>query len=86
MKDFVSNNSSELIAEIPKNSREVIRVERSLFHGPTLANVRVWFRSEDGELRQVVFFRLPPRFGLNRKIVAGSCGAGDAALGGKQSA
>ena len=51
MKDFVSNNSSELIAEIPKNSREVIRVERSLFHGPTLANVRVWFRSEDGELR-----------------------------------
>lgn len=40
-----------IIAEIPKNRREVIRVECSEYQGHKLANVRVWFRTEDDELR-----------------------------------
>ena len=37
--------------EIPKNSRESIRVERISFQGHDLANIRVWFKAEDGEMR-----------------------------------
>jgi hypothetical protein len=32
----------ELIAEVPKNSREVLRVQRTTFNGIGLLDVRVW--------------------------------------------
>lgn len=40
-----------LIASIPKNAREEIRVSLSEFNGHDLANLRVWFDAGDGEQR-----------------------------------
>ncbi|MEM8616782.1 MAG: transcriptional coactivator p15/PC4 family protein [Pseudomonadota bacterium] len=50
-----------LVAEIPKNSREVIRVQRTAFQGHQLINARVWYRADDGELR-------PSKKGLSVKL------------------
>lgn len=50
-----------VIAEIPKNSRELIRVERTAFQGHQLINARVWFRADEGELR-------PSKKGLSVKL------------------
>lgn len=35
------------IADIPKNSREVLRVELSTFNGHDLVNLRVWYGADD---------------------------------------
>jgi hypothetical protein len=44
--------AGEIIAEIPKNSREVYRVVRRDFKGYPLVDVRVWFDdATTGELR-----------------------------------
>ncbi|CUH45421.1 transcriptional coactivator p15/PC4 family protein [Ruegeria atlantica] len=40
-----------LITQIPKNSREEYRVTRDEFQGHDLINIRVYFASEDGEMR-----------------------------------
>ncbi len=40
-----------LISQIPKNSREEYRVSRDDFRGNDLNNIRVYFISEDGEMR-----------------------------------
>ena len=34
--------TKELIAEVPKNSREVIRIQRTTFNGAPLVDARVW--------------------------------------------
>jgi len=36
------------ITEIPKNSREVIRVGLDEYHGHHFANLRVWYDPQDG--------------------------------------
>ena len=40
-----------LIASIEKNAREEIRVSLSEFNGHDLANLRVWFKTDDGDMR-----------------------------------
>lgn len=40
-----------LIATIDKNAREEIRISLSEFNGHDLANIRVWFRTDDGDMR-----------------------------------
>lgn len=37
------------IADIPKNSREVLRVQLQTFKGYELCSVRVWYRERDDE-------------------------------------
>lgn len=39
------------IAEIPKNSREVLRVSLGEYQGHHLLNARIWFRADDGTMR-----------------------------------
>jgi len=47
-----TSSGDEIIAEIPKNQREVYRVVRRSFKGYKLVDVRVWFDdSETGDLR-----------------------------------
>ena len=42
----------EIIAEIPKNRREVYRIVRNTYKGHRLIDVRVWYdEPETGELR-----------------------------------
>ena len=41
----------QVIAEIPKNSRELIRVTLGTFNERPVAGLRVWFRAEDGSWR-----------------------------------
>jgi hypothetical protein len=42
----------EIVAEVPKNRREVYRVMARTFKGYRLADIRVWFDDPDtGELR-----------------------------------
>lgn len=36
---------------LPKNSREELHVSLDAFKGHTLINLRVWYRSEDGDMR-----------------------------------
>lgn len=40
-----------IVAEIPKNTRETLRVGLSKFNGHDLINMRVWFEAESGEHR-----------------------------------
>lgn len=40
-----------VIAEIPKNAREAIRVSLSEFQGQAVLDCRVWFQPVDGEMR-----------------------------------
>ncbi|PWR24214.1 transcriptional coactivator p15/PC4 family protein [Zavarzinia aquatilis] len=40
-----------MIAEIVKNRRETVRVSLSEYEGHDLANLRVWFRAEDDQMR-----------------------------------
>ena len=42
-------NSETVIADIPKNSREVYRVTRSIYKGYTGISVRIWWRDGDDE-------------------------------------
>ena len=39
------------IATIEKNKTEEIRISLSDFNGYDLANLRVWFRADDGQMR-----------------------------------
>jgi hypothetical protein len=41
--------SDRWIADIPKNSRETLRIQLSTFKGYDLINIRIWFRSNDGD-------------------------------------
>jgi hypothetical protein len=43
--------ADKLIATIEKNKTEEIRVSLSTFNGYDLANIRVWFRTDDGDMR-----------------------------------
>jgi hypothetical protein len=43
-------DGERLIAEVPKNRRDLIRVTRSTFNGHELVNIRVWTRAPDGTL------------------------------------
>ena len=40
-----------IIANIPKNRREEIRISLSTSNGHDLANLRVWFTADDGQMR-----------------------------------
>lgn len=40
-----------LIARIPKNSREELRIELTAFKGYDLASMRVWFQADDGSMK-----------------------------------
>jgi hypothetical protein len=42
---------SEVIAQFEKNSKEEVRVSIDDFHGRKLINLRVYYRSSDGEWR-----------------------------------
>jgi len=39
------------IAEITKNARETLRVSIDDYHGHRLVNLRVWYATDDGEMR-----------------------------------
>ncbi len=43
--------ADQLIASIEKNAREEIRVSLSEFNGYDLANVRVFYRTDGGDMR-----------------------------------
>jgi len=49
------------IADIRKNSREIVRIELSAFKSADLVNCRVWFEAGNGEMR-------PGREGFALKI------------------
>lgn len=40
-----------VLADIPKNARETIRVVRDQYQGHELVHIRVWFSEGDGELK-----------------------------------
>lgn len=40
-----------VIATIPKNSKQEIRVSLDHFQGHDLLNMRVWYRTDQGEMR-----------------------------------
>jgi hypothetical protein len=44
-------NANRLIAEWPRNAREVIRIRLDTFNGHDIVDLRTWFRAEDGSLR-----------------------------------
>ena len=50
-----------IVAEIRKNTREVIRVPLSEFQDRPIVSVRVWFEGEDGGMR-------PGKNGINFKV------------------
>ena len=41
----------QVIADIGKNSREIIRIEVSEFKGRELINLRIWYQHFDGEYK-----------------------------------
>lgn len=43
--------SDLILATIRKNAREELRIGLSEFNGHDLANLRVWFKTDDGEMR-----------------------------------
>ena len=53
--------SDTLVATVPKNAREEIRVVLGEFNGRQIASARVWFEAEDGSMR-------PGKAGLGFKI------------------
>jgi hypothetical protein len=61
MNSPVQKSDDVLIATVPKNTREEIRISRCRYAGHDLANVRVWYRAEDGTMhpaKQGLAFRL----------------------------
>lgn len=40
-----------VVAEIPKNKRETLRVSLSNYNGQDLISIRVWFEADDGHMR-----------------------------------
>lgn len=43
--------ADQLIGTVQKNSREQIRIALSEFRGHHLANLRIWFEADDGDMR-----------------------------------
>jgi hypothetical protein len=41
------SDSDRLVTEIPKNSREVIRITLGTFNNRSIAGARVWFKAAD---------------------------------------
>ena len=50
-----------MIAEWPRNSREMIRVRLDVFNGRDVVDVRTWYRSAEGEMK-------PGRSGLTLSV------------------
>jgi hypothetical protein len=44
-------DNDTIIAEIPKNFRETIRVTLGTFNNRQIASARVWFKADDGSWR-----------------------------------
>jgi hypothetical protein len=44
-------DDKQIIVEIPKNAREIIRVTLGEYSGHQVAGARVWFQAEDGSWR-----------------------------------
>lgn len=44
-------NGPRIIAEIPKNARESIRVSLGEFQGRAVLDCRIWYRPGEGEMR-----------------------------------
>jgi Transcriptional Coactivator p15 (PC4) len=40
-----------VVAEWPRNEREVVRITLSRYKGHTSIDIRVWFRAEEGDFR-----------------------------------
>ena len=40
-----------MVAEWPRNEREVVRITLSSYKGHTSIDIRVWFRAEEGDFR-----------------------------------
>jgi hypothetical protein len=59
----MSNDIVHPIAEIEKNSREVLKVSLQTFNGHKLVAARIWARGESGEV--------PTKKGLNIKVDQG---------------
>jgi hypothetical protein len=55
------DNDDTIIAEIAKNSREVIRVTLGTFNNRPIAGARVWFKAADGRW-------LPGKSGIAFKV------------------
>lgn len=45
------NDDGILVAEVLKNSNEVVRLALSTYRGHRLLNCRVWYRASDGTMR-----------------------------------
>jgi Transcriptional Coactivator p15 (PC4) len=45
----VKTSANRPVAEVPKNSREVLRVELTEFKGHQLVSLRIWYRPEDDQ-------------------------------------
>lgn len=55
----------QIIADIPRNSTEIIRVEVSEFKGKELINVRIWYSSIDQNTGSQVYKPTQKGFALN---------------------
>jgi len=42
---------AQIIADIDKNSREIIRIDISEFKGKELINIRIWYHDMDGTVK-----------------------------------
>lgn len=45
----VQSNANRWVADVPKNSREVLRIQLTEFKGYELVNLRIWYRPDDGD-------------------------------------
>jgi hypothetical protein len=45
----VRSNSEQVLAEIPKNDRECLRVSRSVFNGHEGVNICIWLRGGEAD-------------------------------------
>lgn len=52
--------TEQVIAEVRKNSRDVIRVTLQEYQGRPICSIRVWYEADDGSMR-------PGRDGINFK-------------------
>jgi hypothetical protein len=57
----MADNNDTTVAEIQKNSREVIRITLGTFNNRQIAGARVWFKAADGSWR-------PGRGGIAFKV------------------
>jgi Transcriptional Coactivator p15 (PC4) len=45
----VASDANRWVADVPKNSREVLRIQLTEFKGYELVNLRIFYRPDDGE-------------------------------------